>query len=89
MAYIDIHLLESELDGITKHRYLVVALAGMDGSVGELVSNQFGLDTDMEALAQRTQRPFTRLLVGVENPRDPAAVERVRQALSWPSYPPF
>lgn len=89
MAFTDTHILESDLVGITKHDFDVVALAGMDGSAGLLVLNQFGLTTDMDLLASRVRLPFTRLLVGVENPKDPAAVERVLTQLSWPSYPPF
>jgi hypothetical protein len=89
MAYTDTLILESDLAGMTKHDFDVVALAGMDGRVGALVQNQFGVETDMEELAQRVSRAFTRLLVGVENPRDPAAVERIRAELRWPSYPPF
>lgn len=89
MAYTDTYLLESDLTGYTKHSFDVVTLAGMDGAPGLLVLNQYGLTTDMDALATRVSRPFTRLLVGVEDPRDPAAVERVRASLSWPSYPPF
>lgn len=89
MAYIDTVILESDLVGITKDDFAIVAPAGMDGGVGALVMNQFGKDTDMDQLAQRARRPFTRLLVGVENPSDLAAVERVRAELRWPSYPPF
>ncbi|WP_457425595.1 hypothetical protein [Roseateles sp. P5_E7] len=89
MAYIDTHILESELAGTTKHDFDVVALAGMGGSVGALVTNQFGVATDMDELATRVRRPFTRLLVGVEDPRDPATVERVRAQLRFPDYPPF
>ncbi|MFG6433000.1 hypothetical protein [Roseateles sp. LYH14W] len=67
----------------------VVALAGMNEAARAVVLNQYGMETDMELLAQRVRRPFTRLLVGIEDPSDLAALERVRAALSWPSYPPF
>lgn len=89
MAYTDTLILESDLAGLTKHHFEVVALAGMDGAAGLVVLNQFGMEADMELLAQRVRRPITRLLVGVEHPGDLAALERVRAALSWPSYPPF
>jgi len=89
MDYTDTHLLESDLEDTTKHSFDVVALAGMDGRVGALVQNRFGMETEMDKLAQRVCRPFTRLLVGVEDPQDPAAVDRVRSELSWPNYPPF
>lgn len=88
MAYVDTYVLEADIT-CTKHAFDVVALASMAGSPGLLVSNQFGLARDMEQLAARLSRPFTRLLVGVENPNDPAAVERVRCAIAWPDYPPF
>jgi hypothetical protein len=89
MNYKDTLILEADLAGITKHDFDIVALAGMDGGVGALVLNQFGMETDMDELAQRVRQPFTRLVVGVEDPRDPGAVERVRAELRWPSYPPF
>lgn len=45
MAYTDTHTLESDLEGIAKHAFDVVALAGMDGSAGELAlsgGNRYG-----------------------------------------------
>lgn len=89
MTYTDKYVLESDLDGITKHDFEVVMLTGMDGNVGALVLNQYGMGADMEQLAQKVQRRFSRLLVGVEDANDAMAVERVRSALSWPNYPPF
>ncbi|MEO6279844.1 hypothetical protein [Roseateles sp.] len=89
MAYPDTLILESDLAGLTKQLFEVVALAGMEGAAGAVVVNQFGMEADMEQQAHRVHRPFTRLLIGIEDSGDLAAIERVRAALSWPSYPPF
>ncbi|MEO6280144.1 hypothetical protein [Roseateles sp.] len=67
--------LEADLCGVTKHDFDVVALAGMSGQVGALVKNRFGLEIDRETLSRHVRRSISRLLVGVEDPNDAAAVQ--------------
>ncbi len=85
MAYLDTCIIESDAPGIAADDFDIVALTGIDGQVGAVVMNTFGMDTDVEQL--QLLRPVARLLVSVADPHE--AADRIRRALRWEARAPF
>lgn len=92
MTFADLTILEEAVQDATATDYECVALAGLDGLVGNWVYNAFGIErptSELAALAAQRGAPIARLLVVVDDPMSKEAADRIRASLKWRDVPPF